>query len=346
MRQAHLSIDTDALQHNLEVARQTAPHSKIMSVVKANAYGHGVVQVAKALQRSDGFAVACVSEAITLRQHGVTQPLLVLQGAINATEYRAAGMLKMTLVMHNAQQLALYSGHTENHPDLWLKIDTGMHRLGFAPNQVGEVMQKIQPDCSGFMTHFSDADDPQKGETSEQLALFNSLCDAWSLQRSAANSAALLTRPDTHFDWVRPGIMLYGATPLLEGNGADLGLQPVMTLHAPVISVKTVLAGEAIGYGSDYVASADIKVAVISCGYGDGYPRLAPTGTKVMLNEQHCELLGRVSMDMICIDVTRLEQCTVGDEAILWGPELPVENLAQSVGSLSYALLTGVGVHV
>ncbi len=346
MRQARVSIDTDALQHNLEVARQAAPHSKIMSVIKANAYGHGVVEVAKALQRSDGFAVACVSEAITLRQHGVTQPLLVLQGALNVTEYRAAGMLKMTLVMHNAQQLAFYSEHTETHPDLWLKIDTGMHRLGFAPNQVDEVMEKIKPDCSGLMTHFSDADDPQKAETSEQLELFNSLSAAYSLQRSAANSAALLTRPDTHFDWVRPGIMLYGVTPLLEGNGSDLGLQPVMTFHAPVISVKNVMAGEAIGYGSDFVTSADIRVAVISCGYGDGYPRLAPTGTKVLLNEQHCELLGRVSMDMVCVDVTRLAECSVGDEAVLWGPELPIENLAKDLGTLSYALLTGVGVHV
>lgn len=346
MRQARLSIDTAALQHNLSVARKAAPHSKIMSVVKANAYGHGVVEVTKALQQSDGFAVACVSEAITLRQHGVTQPLLVLQGALNVTEYRAAAMLKLTLVMHSAQQLAFYDQHTETHPDMWLKIDTGMHRLGFAPQQVGQVMEKIQDHCSGLMTHFSDADDLQKPQTSEQLELFSSLSDNYSLQRSAANSAALLTRPDTHFDWVRPGIMLYGATPMVDGTGEDMGLKPVMTLHSPVVAVKRVSAGESIGYGGDFVASADMSIAIISCGYGDGYPRTAPSGTKVLLNDQYCQLLGRVSMDMLCVDVSDMDACQVGDEAILWGPGLPVEYLAESTNTLSYALLTGVGVHV
>lgn len=344
MRQARVSIDRDALRHNFSVVRQTAPQSKIMTVVKANAYGHGAFEVAKALPTSDGFAVACVSEAISLRQHGFIQPILVMQGAANVTEYRAAAMLKMTLVMHDHHQLAIYKGQTEDHPDLWLKIDTGMHRLGFAPDEVAAVMAEIKADCSGLMTHFSDADDPGKDQTSAQLKLFNDICESYPLQRSAANSAAVLSQPEAHYDWVRPGIMMYGISPMLDGTGTDLNLQPVMTFSAPVVAIKQYAAGSAIGYGGDYVCPQQTTVAVISCGYGDGYPRLAPSGTQVLCNDRMCKLVGRVSMDMICIDVTKLAACKVGDEATLWGPGLPVEVLAEALDTISYALLCAVGV--
>lgn len=342
-RHAKVTLDPAAIQHNLNVVRRAAPHSKIMSVVKANAYGHGVVEVVKALHDSDGYAVACVNEAMQLRQHGITKPVLVLQGAMDLEEYRVASMLKMTLVIHEPAQLEIYRQFYDDHPDLWLKVDTGMHRFGYRPEEVVATMREIGAHCSGLMTHFSDADDPENPKTNQQKEIFDSVAQQFSLQRSAANSAAILTNRDTHYDWVRPGIMLYGATPLLRGTGADVGLQSAMTFSAPVVAVKKLVAGETVGYGGDFTCPKDMTIACISVGYGDGYPRGVPQGTPVLINGEACPLVGRVSMDSITVDVSRMQECAVGDVAILWGPELPVEDLSNALGTLSYSLLCGVG---
>ena len=342
IRHANVQIDLSALQHNLGVVRKAAPHSKIMSVVKANAYGHGMADVVKALYESDGYSVACVNEGMLLRQHGVTKPILVLQGALNMEEYRIASILKMTLVIHEAAQLQLYREFDDKQPDLWLKVDTGMHRFGFQPEDVESAMQVIGEHCSGLMTHFSDADDPKNPKTNEQNALFDAVAQRFPLQRSAANSAAIITNRETHYDWVRPGIMLYGVTPLLGGYGKELGLRPAMTFSAPVAALKKLSAGDTVGYGSDFTCPNDMTVACVSVGYGDGYPRGAPLATPVLLNGEKCRLVGRVSMDSIVVDVSHLKECEVGDIAVLWGPDMPVEALAANLNTLSYSLLCGV----
>jgi len=342
-RQASVSLDYDAIRHNFAVAKAKAPHSRVMSVVKANAYGHGVVKVVKALYESDGFAVANVFEALQLRQHGVTKPILVLQGAHDLAEYRIASSLKMTLVIHDQSQLHMHKQFDDDHPDLWLKVDTGMHRFGFSAEDISAVMQQIGATCSGLMTHFSDADDPDNDKTAQQTKLFDSLGQQYSLQRSAANSAAVLSHPDTHYDWVRPGLMLYGVTPFLHGTGSDLDLRPAMTLSAPVVATKQLQAGDTVGYGSEHVCANDTRVACVAVGYGDGYPHSRGSQALVLVNGLTCPVLGRVSMDSIVIDISRVADCAVGDQVTLWGADLPVERLAQATGAFKYALLCGVG---
>jgi alanine racemase len=338
-------LDLRALRHNVAVARQLAPRSRIMAVVKANAYGHGAVPIATALQSQvDALAVACIEEAVELRYAGIATPILLLEGVFEQGELATAAQLNLWLTIDNEQQLGWLETAALPAPlTCWLKVDTGMNRLGVAPqhaalcyerllasnNTVGEVVT-----C----THFASADDVQNPQTLQQLAVFDAL--PFGAARSAANSAGLLAWPQAHYDWVRPGYMLYGNSPMTQDHANARDLQPVMTLTSAVISLRDVAAGAAVGYGGTWVAQRPSRIATVTIGYGDGYPRHAPNGTPVLVNGQRAPLAGRVSMDMITVDVTDLAGVRIGDEVVLWGAHLPVAEVAHCAGTLGYELTT------
>ena len=344
---AFAEIHLKALHHNLGRIRQAAPHSHCMAIIKANAYGHGMLEVAAALQDADAFGVARFNEALALRAAGITKPVCVLEGIHFAEQLDDACAHKLDLVFHHTQQLDWLEQTAVNEPlNVWIKIDTGMHRLGFRPDQLADVWQRLQ-NCQWvrdikLMTHFANADDRNSQYTHEQLQHFNNVCNSYQVARSLANSAAILGWPETHADWVRPGIMLYGASPFLDGNAAADGLQPVMTLRSQLIAINDYAKGDAIGYGGMYVCDRPMRVGVVAIGYGDGYPRHARTGTPVVVNGQRCGLLGRVSMDMISVDLTDCPEARIGDEAVLWGEGLPVDEVARHADTIAYELLCGV----
>lgn len=343
MRRAQIHIDLDALKHNLNQARQAAPKSKIMAVIKANAYGHGMLKVAQALMDADGFAVATMGEGLTLRKAVIAKTILILQGASNAQEYQLAAEQQLTLSIHHNSQLAIFNQHKGQHPPLWLKFDTGMHRLGFPPEQGSELMNQLGDQLTGVMMHFANADEPENPVNLQQLDTFKRLTKSINLPCSAANSAALLKMPESHFDWVRPGIMLYGASPLLNVSATAFNLKSVMTLTAPLIATNIHKKGEAVGYGGDYICPEDMPVGVIAIGYGDGYPRHAPSGTPVLINDIECPLAGRVSMDMLTVDLRNCPDAKVGNEVVVWSESLPVDRIAEMAGTISYDLLCAVG---
>ena len=347
-------IDTAALAHNLAVARTAAPKSKAMAVIKANGYGHGLLRVAKALRGADGFAVLTLDEAAQLRAQGYTHPIVLLEGFFSPDELPEIARLRLRPVIHRADQVdILAKARLEHRLDVLLKVDTGMHRLGLSPKRIPEALAKLRglSQVSGvmLMTHFACADEPAIG-VSEQLAQFHALQVALGEEASRpvtlANSAALLRYAETHGDWVRPGIMLYGASPFAGQTGADLGLLPVMTLESQLIAVQMVRKGEGLGYGFTFVAERDTKVGVVACGYADGYPRHAGTGTPVMVAGQFTRTLGRVSMDMLYVDLTPVPTAHVGSPVTLWGADLPVEHVAEAAGTIAYECLTAVAPRV
>jgi len=342
------SIDLSALQHNLDVVLQLAPHSKIIAVIKADAYGHGLLPVAKALKLADMLAVARISEAKILRDAGITRPILVLEGFLSSDEIVAASELNLDLVVHQNRQIDLLE-QTRNLPiklGVWLKIDTGMHRLGIDVSSVDHSYQRllaldILKDKPKLMTHFANADDIDHSLTSEQIKCFVEVAKPLDTQCSLANSAAIFAWPESHMDWVRPGIMLYGASPILGKTSDDHYLKPVMTLTSQLIAINHYKKGDCIGYGSTWCCPEDMPVGVVGIGYGDGYPRHAPSGTPVVVNEKSTQLIGRVSMDMLTIDLRNIEAIE-GDEVTLWGKGLPAENVAKAAGTISYELFCGV----
>ena len=339
-----MRIDFDALKHNFQVAKQAAPKSKIMAVIKANAYGHGMPKVAEALADADGFAVATIGEGLALRTAGISKIILILQGASNAQEYQRAAEQQLTLSVHHNSQLAIFTQHKGEHPPLWIKLDTGMHRLGFPVEQAEKLINQLGEKVTGIMMHFARADEPGNPDNCRQLNVFQQATGSFNLIRSAANSAALLKLPESHFNWVRPGIMLYGASPLLNVSAEALNLKPVMTLTAPLIAINAHKKGEAVGYGGDYICPEDMPIGVIAIGYGDGYPRHAPSGTPVLINGVECPLAGRVSMDMLTVDLRNCPSADVGDNVVLWGKDLSVERTAEMAGTISYELLCAVSV--
>jgi alanine racemase len=342
------SIDHAALRHNLSLARQAAPDSRIWAVIKADGYGHGLFRVAGALQEADGFAVARLDEALALRQQGEVKPLLVLSACINRSEFEQALEADIQVVVHHRDQLDALGtiSPSDQRLSVWLKLDSGMHRLGFAPSELIETLDRLKDLAVvgeiNLMSHLANGDDPQDPLTSVQCEQLLQFDPALFNARSMANSAGVLANPATHLDWNRPGIMLYGASPLLDTTAEQFGLQPVMTLSSRVIALKSCLAGDPIGYGGTYVCPEAMPVAVIGIGYGDGYPRHAPNGTPVLVNGIRLPLVGRVSMDMLCIDARELSAIQVGDEAVLWGRGLPVEEIARAAGTIAYELLCGV----
>lgn len=348
---AQAVIDRGALRHNLARVRDAAPGSRVLAVIKANGYGHGAVRAAQALADADGFAVACIAEAQELRAAGVSQPLVLLEGVFSDKDLRWASLNRCQCVVHCAEQVELLERTTVEWPVwVWLKIDTGMHRLGIVPRQTQPLAARLQacPAVAGvrLMSHLACADDRTSGATSDQLQRFDQCTAELSAEHSLANSAAVLAWPAAHRQWVRPGIMLYGSSPFPEDDGPQWDLRPAMTLQTRLISVQQRRRGERIGYGATYQCPEDMLVGVAAIGYGDGYPRHAPTGTPVLVNGQRVELLGRVSMDMICVDLRRQPQARIGDPVVVWGEGLPVDEVARHAGTISYELLCRVSQRV
>jgi alanine racemase len=345
-------IDTQALRTNLATLRGKAAGARVMAVVKANAYGHGLVPTALALEAADAFAVARIEEAVALRDGGVTQPIMLLEGVCEAEDLAAAARLRLDLVVHEARQIALLERFSGAHSFIvWLKVDTGMNRLGFRVEEFGPALQRVTrlkppPREIRILTHLARADETDCPMTGEQLERFRALTRGLSYDTSIGNSACILGWPDVRSDWVRPGIALYGISPFLSQRGADLGLVPVMTLETRVIAVRNVKRGETVGYGGTWQAAKDARIAIAAAGYGDGIRRTLPSGTPVLVNGHRASLAGRVSMDMLAIDVTDHARVDPGARVLLWGPELPVEEIAGHAGTIAYELVCGVSQRV
>jgi alanine racemase len=347
MKAATAYIDTDALQSNLKKVQQVAPNSKILAVVKANAYGHGLDQIAAtATNSADSFGVARIEEALQLRAGGIVKPILLLEGFYSERDLPILVTNNIQTAVHCVEQLeALEKMTLENPVVVWLKIDSGMHRLGVNSDQYDEFVERLKR-CENvakplrYMSHFACADELDSQITADQLDRFSCLTAECRGERSIAASAALLTLPTTHFDWVRPGIILYGVSPFANKSAQEMGFTPVMTLKSHLIAVREVKAGERVGYGGIWQTERDTKVGVIAIGYGDGYPRMAPNNTPVLVNGRKVPLSGRVSMDMLTVDLGPDATDQVGDEATLWGQGLPAEEVAEHVGTIAYELVT------
>lgn len=341
-------IDLAALRHNLQKVREMAPDSRIFAVIKANAYGHGVLRVVPQFAAADGLAVARVEEAVKLRQAGVERPLLVLEGFFGAAELDAAAHHGLEVAIHQQEQLELLrQRHLPRPLVCWLKVDSGMHRLGFQPAAAEAAWQALQDDPSvaeevRLMTHLSSADDASDPNTAVQIAALRQLADRFGTPCSIGNSAGIISWPTARSDWVRPGIMLYGASPMSGQTGEQIGLQPVMTLQSRLIAVNHFAKGSPVGYSGCWVCPEDMPVGVVAAGYGDGYPRHAPSGTPVLLNGRRVSLIGRVSMDMLTVDLRSQPTARPGDPVILWGEGLPAEEVAERAETIAYELFCGV----
>lgn len=352
MRPLVATVDLSAVRHNYALAKRCAPGRKAFAVVKANAYGHGVREVVTALHDdADGFAVACLEEAAEVRALHADARVLLLEGCFEASEYQLAAQLGLDVVVQGEQQVAqLLSAALARPLNIWLKLDSGMHRLGFNAAALRDCHARLRnlPQVGelNLISHFACADEQGHELTEQQLEDFLGLLDLDFAQRTLANSAAVLMIPAAHMDWLRPGIMLYGASPFAGLSARELGLQPVMSLSASVIAIRDVSAGEGVGYGAAWVAGRDSRIGTVSCGYADGYPRHAPSGTPLVIRGQRVPLVGRVSMDMLTVDLTDLPDARIGDAVELWGAQLPVDDVAHAAGTIGYELLTKVTARV
>lgn len=345
-------IDMEALRYNYRKASGLAAGARAMAVIKADGYGHGIRDVARALQDdAPKFAVACIEEALAIREAGVKVPVVLLQGPHSADDVETSARENFELVIHSDHQLP-WLAESEETPLLWIKVNTGMNRLGFSPGHLNNVMSALSsagavPQVTGFVTHFACADDLDSERTAEQTECFLRAVEPWpELARSLGNSAAHFHHRLPLFDWTRPGIMLYGASPMIGKFGPELGLRPVMTLEAELTSVRTIKAGEFVGYGAAWTASEDTRMGIVAVGYGDGYPRHAGTDTPAWVNGRRIRLIGRVSMDMLAVDLTQAPDAQPGDTVELWGKNVSVDEVAQHAGTIGYELLTGVTVRV
>ena len=350
---AHALIDLAAAARNARRIRATTPDTRIMAVIKANGYGHGMVRMARALADDvDGFAVARTAEGLSLREAGISRPIAVLQGFINRDELLAHAAATLEPVIHSPWQVDLLGQSALPRPlRVWLKLDTGMHRLGLLPDEfqpcldtLSALPHVVKP--VPVMTHFANSDERDDPYTDTQLAIFRARVTGLTHETSAANSAGILGWKPAGMQWVRPGITLYGVSPFAGRSGPEEGLEPVMTLRSRLISVKTVEAGARVGYGSGWVCRRQTRLGIAAIGYGDGYPRHAASGTPVLIRGQRLPLAGRVSMDMITIDVTDCPAARTGDEVTLWGRGLPVEDIAACADTIPYELLCGITARV
>jgi len=348
-------IDLGAIRHNLGVVRRHAPNSRVWAVIKADAYGHGMERVSDTLEGAQGFAVARVAEGRRLRDHGVCKPILVLEGPIDAVDLDAAREAQLEIALHQTWQVELIEAaarrQTPPSVRVWLKLDTGMHRIGILPGQLPSLcarLRRLEPSVSivGLMTHLANADAAEDPLTARQCEIALSPARQLGLPLSIGNSAGILGHPATRTDWVRPGIMLYGGSPLLGRDAEALGLRPAMTLTSRLMAIQRRDAGDPIGYGGTYRCPEPMPVGVVGIGYGDGYPRHAPTGTPVLIRGQRAPIVGRVSMDMISIDLRGIRDVEVGDPVILWGQGLPVEDVASKAGTINYELLCRIAPRV
>jgi alanine racemase len=349
MQMVSATIDLGALRDNLQAVRRLAPKSKVMAVVKANAYGHGLISAARALESADALAVARVHEGLALREAGIKNRVVVLEGFFDREQLEEATAANLDAVVHSWEQIELLqAADPPAAVNIWLKLDSGMNRLGFKGAAFHEAYAALRalPALRGavtLMTHLASPDQAELPTTAEQLMVFGAATRVLDGERSMGSSAAILKFPESHADWVRPGIMLYGISPFQRGSGAQHDLKPVMTLSARVIAVKDVAEGEQVGYGGDWTATRPTRLAIASIGYGDGYPRSAASGTPVLVNGEMASLAGRVSMDMLAVDVTESREAVrVGDPVVLWGEGLPIEEIALWAETNPYALVCGL----
>lgn len=355
-RGARAHILPDALQHNLAEIRRRAPHCRVMAAIKGNAYGHGLLTAARCFAGADSLAVARLSEAGTLREAGINKPLVLLPGIMTYAELEQAAALGCEIVIHSRAQLPLLQRFHSRRLVVWLKIDTGMHRLGFAVNDAAAVLAElVHIACVAevrLMTHLANADDPAHPGTDEQRVAFRRLTSGFNGAISVANSAAIFNERFTASDanywghkgdtWVRPGIALYGISPFADRCGSDFGLQPAMEFETRLLDVKPVKAGASVGYGGHWSAAHDSQLGIIAAGYGDGYSRFLPSGTPVLVNGRRVALAGTVSMDLAAVDLGPDATDKVGDPVLLWGAGLPVEEVARHARTIAYQLVTGV----
>ncbi len=347
MRPSFASIDLAALQHNYQLARQLA-RGYSLAVVKADAYGHGAVACARALAAvADGFAVSCLQEALQLRAAGIDGPIVLLEGFFTADELKLCYRHRLWPVIHAHWQIELLEQQAQEQQLVcWIKLDSGMHRVGFFPAEIGAACQRLRA-CAGIdlqvlMTHLARADEGPNPAASQQIDCARNMAQQQRLALSLSNSAAVLGWPQLHATWSRPGIMLYGANPMLRPHELVASLRPVMSLQSQVIALRELPAGEAVGYGGRFVTRTRSRVAIVAIGYADGYPRHAVDGTPVLVDGQRARLAGRVSMDMLAVDVTEVPQAKVGSKVELWGKQLAADEVAQHADTISYCLFTAV----
>ncbi|WP_293781339.1 alanine racemase [uncultured Oxalicibacterium sp.] len=346
------TIDIAALQHNLDVARAHAPQSRTWAIVKANAYGHGLARAVRGFAAADGLGLIEPEGVVTLRELGWRKRILLLEGCFDAADVHLAVEHRIDIVVHSEQQLSLLeSAPLSDALDVHLKINSGMNRLGFMPAAVADVYRRLRAlpavRSIAFMTHFANADDAANPvlPPAEQVRRFKQATLGLDGERCLSNSAADLLQADCAADWVRPGIMLYGATPSRQ-SAASFDLRPTMTLRSEIIGMQCIQRGDAVGYGSCFVADGPMTIGVVACGYADGYPRHAPAGTPVLVEGIRTRLVGRVSMDMITVDLTPIKNARVGSHVTLWGEGLPIDEVANAAGTVGYELMCAVAPRV
>jgi len=342
MRPLFATIDSGALRHNLGVVRRHAPRSKVFAVVKSDAYGHGLLRAAAALSDADGFGLLEIEGAVRLREAGYRQPIVLLEGFFEPGELPVLARHGLSTVVHSMEQVAALDGFPpEGKLDVLLKVNTGMNRLGFSPGEFPRALDRLRRNprigAMTLMTHFAAADEARG--VGWQMQALDCLAGGADLPKSLANSAAILRHPGTHADWVRPGIMLYGCSPFSGRIGAEEGLRSAMTLESRIIAVQALKPGDTVGYGGTFQATRAMRIGVVACGYADGYPRHAPNGTPVEVEGKMTGTIGRVSMDMLCVDLSEVPPARVGSRVVLWGEDVPVERVAEAAGTVSYQLL-------
>jgi alanine racemase len=344
------TLDGDALRHNLAAVRRLAPDSRVLAVIKANAYGHGIVEVARALDSADAFGVARIGEGLMLRSAGISKPIVLLEGVFSAEELQQAASAHFELVVHSLEQVAQLEQSSGHRFDVWLKLNTGMNRLGVTPGEFDAARQRLQA-CTAvgrirLMTHLFGAEEAVGAGTRGQIGRFLSLASGLNLERSIANSAGLIAWPEARTEWVRPGLMLYGISPLPQQDSAGLGLRPAMTLATQLIAVRRVPTGEGVGYNALWRAPRDSVIGIAAIGYGDGYARNVRSGAPVLVNGHAANVAGRVSMDMTAIDVSEVPNAKVGDPVVLWGEGVPAERVAPYADTIAYELVCGIAQRV
>lgn len=349
-RPVRATVDLQALRHNYAYAQRLAPGTRMFAVVKADAYGHGLERAARALSGlADGYALLELDAAVRLRDSGYGGRIALLEGLFEPNEVEEVLAHRLSVVVHHAEQARMLEGlPAGSGVDVLLKVNTGMNRLGLAPGEAAAVLAALEANPAvgavTLLTHFAQADEARG--VGWQLEVLRRLPAVDRLPLSLANSAALLRHPQTHGDWARPGIMLYGASPFAGETGPDIGLEPVMTLESRLIAVRELGPGETVGYGAVYTASARVRIGVVACGYADGYPRHAPTGTPVLVAGRLTGTVGRVSMDMLCVDITDVPGAGVGAPVVVWGKGNPVERVAEAAGTVAYELLCALAPRV
>ncbi|WP_312453945.1 catabolic alanine racemase DadX [Pseudescherichia sp.] len=349
-RPVQATLHLSALQHNLQVVRRAAPGARVWSVVKANAYGHGIDRIWRALGTTDGFALLNLEEAVLLRERGWKGPILLLEGFFHADELPLLDSLRLTTTIHSNWQLkALQNARLSAPLDIYLKVNSGMNRLGFMPERVGSVWQQLRAMKNvgqmTLMSHFATGERPDG--IVEAMARVEQAAEGLNCPRSLANSAATLWHPEAHFDWVRPGIILYGASPSGQWHDvATSGIKPVMTLHSEIIGVQTLKRGDRVGYGGRYQASGEQRIGIVAVGYADGYPRHAPDGTPVLVDGVRSGTVGTVSMDMLAVDLTPCPQAGIGTPVELWGSEIKIDDVAAAAGTVGYELMSALAPRV